>query len=258
MKVACLQIDIVYGKPSQNKENVQTEIMRVMKFSPDVIVLPELWSTGYDLTRIAEIADLEGSDTKKFISRLARKYQVNIVAGSIAKKTAGKTFNTMYIFNRSGEYVAEYSKAHLFKLMDEHLYLQHGNSKGLFTVDGVSSAGLICYDIRFPEWVRSHATSGAEIIFVVAQWPLMRLEHWRTLLKSRAIENQCYIVACNRVGSDPNNEFAGHSLIIDPWGEILAEANLQVMALTATIDLEKVASVRKQIPIFDDRRPELY
>lgn len=258
MKVTCLQMDIDFGNPNENKQRVKKEIIKAMLDKPDVIVLPELWTTGYDLTRLDEIADHNGTDSQLFLSELAKKHQVNIVGGSIAKKTASGITNTMYFHDRLGDCVGEYSKVHLFKLMDEHLYLQAGNSKGHFTIEDAKCAGLICYDIRFPEWVRAHATDGSEVIFVVAQWPMARLEHWRTLLISRAIENQCYIIACNRAGSDPKNEFAGHSMIIDPWGEVLAEASKGPTQLTATLDLEKVPQVRKQIPIFADRRTDLY
>jgi len=258
LKIACIQLDIVFGEPSKNFENVKQMIENVIIQKPDIIILPELWTTGYDLTRLNEIADTNGETTATFISEIAKKYQVNIIAGSIAKKSEAGVTNTMLIFDRSGNCIGEYSKLHLFQLMDEHLYLQPGENKGLFKLEGISAAGMICYDIRFPEWIRSHTTKGAEILFVVAEWPLPRLEHWRTLLISRAIENQCYVVACNRAGSDPNNTFAGHSMIIDPWGEILSEANTEASTLVTTIDLQKVKNVRKQIPIFQDRRPDYY
>jgi predicted amidohydrolase len=119
-------------------------------------------------------------------------------------------------------------------------------------------AGLICYDIRFPEWVRKHVLSGAKILFVSAEWPVQRIDHWKVLLRARAIENQCYVAACNRVGYDPDNTFGGSSLIIDPWGEILAEGSLQEELVTAVVNLDTVDEVRKQIPIFDDRLPDFY
>jgi predicted amidohydrolase len=142
--------------------------------------------------------------------------------------------------------------------MDEHLYLEAGSKKGLFQLDDRLFAGVICYDIRFPEWIRAHTSEGAEALFVVAQWPIARLKHWRTLLIARAIENQCYVIACNRSGSDPNNQFAGHSLIIDPWGEVLAEAEEHEGIVSAEINLELVKEIRKQIPIFEDRKPNSY
>ncbi|MGG4488363.1 carbon-nitrogen family hydrolase [Metabacillus idriensis] len=258
-KVACLQIDLVFGDPEANSATVKKEIEKIAAAEkPDVIVLPELWTTGYDLTRLDEIADLDGTKTIALVSSLAKKHEVNIVAGSVAKKTEAGVTNTMYIFNRHGELIHEYSKLHLFKLMDEHLYLNGGTEKGLFQLDGLQSAGVICYDIRFPEWIRVHTTQGAEILYVVAEWPLPRLHHWKSMLISRAIENQCFVVACNRSGSDQKNEFAGHSMIIDPWGEILAEAGTEKTSITAEIQMEKVTEIRKQIPIFKDRLPHFY
>ncbi|MFS0861795.1 carbon-nitrogen family hydrolase [Fredinandcohnia sp. 179-A 10B2 NHS] len=259
LKIACIQLDIVFGDPVSNLNNVTREIEQTMKqHTPDVIILPELWTTGYDLTRLDEIADENGDKTKSFIKDLATSYSVNIIAGSVAKKTDDGVTNTMFVVNREGELIGEYSKLHLFQLMDEHLYLQAGASKGHFTLENIQASGLICYDIRFPEWIRAHTTDGAEILFVVAEWPLPRLEHWRALLLSRAIENQCYVVACNRSGSDPNNVFAGHSMIIDPWGEIIVEAGTEPTTLVGEINLAKVQEVRKQIPIFQDRRPAFY
>jgi predicted amidohydrolase len=99
---------------------------------------------------------------------------------------------------------------------------------------------------------------GAEVLFVVAQWPNPRMDHWRTLLRARAIENQVYVVACNRVGESEGTSFFGHSMVIDPWGEVLAEAEDQEQILVADIDKATVESIRKKIPIFDDRRPTLY
>lgn len=258
IKIACLQLDIAFGNPNENKWRVQNEVEKLTAQHPDIIVLPELWTTGYDLTRLEEIADEDGTDTKAFISELASMHNVNIVAGSIAKKTKTGITNTMYVANRNGDIVGEYSKLHLFQLMDEHLYLQSGETTGLFTLENTLCAGVICYDIRFPEWIRIHTVQGAEIVFVVAEWPLPRLHHWRTLLQARAIENQCYVIACNRSGTDPNNTFAGHSMMIDPWGEIVAEAEENPCSLVAKIDLQKVKQVREQIPIFSDRRPERY
>jgi predicted amidohydrolase len=142
--------------------------------------------------------------------------------------------------------------------MDEHHYLVPGEEDGMFELDNRKLAGVICYDIRFPEWIRTHTSQGAEALFVVAEWPKPRLNHWRALLIARAIENQCFVIACNRSGCDPNNEFAGHSMIIDPWGEVVAEAEEGEEVLTASVDFDRVGEIRKLIPIFEDRRPEFY
>ena len=258
MRVSLIQMDIAFGNPQANYSMAETKIREAASKSPDCIILPELWTTGYDLTRLKETSDPEGEITKRFISSLAREYGINIIAGSVALMRAGGITNSMLIFNRLGELAGEYSKLHLFGLMNEHLYLKPGEAKGLFTLDDVKGAGVICYDIRFPEWIRAHMTQGAEVLFVCAEWPLQRLSHWRALLISRAIENQCYVAACNRTGSDPANVFAGHSIIIDPWGDIVSEASGGEEIISGEIDLDKVRQVRRQIPIFADRRPGLY
>lgn len=258
MKISLIQLDIAFGNPGANYAAAERLIREAAAARPDCLILPELWTTGYDLTRLEQIADSDGRQTKALISALAREYGIHIVAGSVASRQSAGITNSMFVFNREGGLAGEYSKLHLFRLMDEHLYLQPGEAKGLFTLDGALCAGLICYDIRFPEWVRAHTALGAEVLFVSAEWPKPRLAHWRALLISRAIENQCYVVACNRAGADPANLFAGHSMIIDPWGEIVCEAAESEVILSGSIDLQKVREVRQQIPIFADRRPELY
>ncbi|MBK5434902.1 MULTISPECIES: carbon-nitrogen family hydrolase [Bacillus] len=258
MKVACIQMDIAFGDVEKNIESAKNKISEAMKEKPDVVVLPELWTTGYDLTRLSEIADMDGLETKEMLKEWSKQYGVHIVGGSIAKQTEQGVTNTMYVVTNKGQLVNEYSKVHLFQLMDEHKYLVAGNETGEFTLDDVECAGTICYDIRFPEWMRVHTAKGAKVLFVVAEWPLVRLAHWRLLLQARAVENQCYVVACNRAGKDPNNEFAGHSLIVDPWGEVVVEANEEESILFGELKFEKIKEVRKGIPVFADRRPELY
>ncbi|MBU8904971.1 carbon-nitrogen family hydrolase [Desertibacillus haloalkaliphilus] len=258
LKLALLQMDISFGNPAENFTKAQQMIKNASKQQPDVIVLPELWTTGYDLTRLDQIADHKGEKTKRVFSELAKQYNVNIVAGSIANQTNEGTLNTTFAFNRKGEIIGEYSKVHLFRLMDEEKYLIAGDDKGSFTIEGIPAASVICYDIRFPEWIRRHVLDGAKLMFVTAEWPKARVDHWRTLLVSRAIENQTYVIACNRVGSDPNNQFAGHSMIIDPWGEIISEGNENEMIVYGEISSDDVTSIRNRIPVFEDRRPQLY
>jgi omega-amidase len=257
-KITCLQMDIAFGSPNKNYQNAEKLIDEAMTEKPDIIVLPELWTTGYDLTRLEQIADKDAGNTIRFLRNAAIKYQVHFVGGSVANQGESGVKNTLLIINKKGELVHSYSKLHLFKLMDEHLYLEAGDQEGLFELEGLTFSGVICYDIRFPEWIRTHTAKGAEALFVVAEWPAARLTHWRALLIARAIENQCFVIACNRSGSDPNNEFAGHSMIINPWGEVIAEAGANEEILSAEIELELVKDIRKQIPIFKDRRPDLY
>jgi omega-amidase len=258
LSVSCLQMNIAYGNPEQNYETAARLMERAAKDHPDIIVLPELWTTGYDLTRLEEIADVHAKRTIQFLQERAKQYQVHFVGGSVANQGESGVRNTLLIINKNGELVHHYSKLHLFKLMDEHLYLKAGGEKGLFQLDDRQFAGVICYDIRFPEWIRAHTSAGAETLFVVAEWPEPRLSHWRSLLIARAIENQCYVIACNRSGDDPKNRFVGHSMVIDPWGEVVAEAGAGEEILTAEINLDLVKEIRKQIPIFADRKPQYY
>ncbi|MCE4048497.1 MULTISPECIES: carbon-nitrogen family hydrolase [Bacillaceae] len=257
--ISIIQMDIVFGDPKQNFLAAEKWIKEACAGKQtDIVILPELWTTGYDLPHLDTIADKHAEKAISFLQHLARSYQVHIIGGSVANKKEDGIFNTLLVINKEGELIHTYDKLHLFKLMDEHLYLQSGTATGLFQLNGETAAGLICYDIRFPEWVRTHTSKGANVLFVSAEWPLARLAHWRALLIARAIENQCYVVACNRSGSDPANVFAGHSMIIDPWGEIVGEAGENSEILARTIDLAKVSEVRNMIPIFSDRRPEYY
>lgn len=251
-------MDIKFGDPSENFKEAERLIDAAASIQADIAVLPELWTTGYDLRNLNKTADYGARESLAFFSRMAEQHGMHIVGGSVANRTDNGVENTMLVVDKGGIPVLMYSKSHLFKLMDEHLYLTAGSGKGNFELDGRQLAGLICYDIRFPEWIRAHTATGAELLFVVAEWPLKRVNHWRALLIARAIENQCYVVACNRIGSDPNNVFAGHSMVIDPLGDVVAEAGEGAEILTAEIDLEKVVEVRKQIPVFTDRRPDLY
>ncbi|MDF2721009.1 MAG: nitrilase [Paenibacillus sp.] len=258
--VALLQIDIAIGEPEANFAKLAERLEQAVSAEPkpDMIIIPEMWNTGYALDRIYEIADRDGERTSAFISAFCRKHCVNVIAGSVADQRGGQVRNTIYAFDREGNRTGEYSKIHLFRLMDEEKYLQAGDQVGSWQVDGVPAGLMICYDIRFPELARKLALGGAKILFVPAEWPHPRLHHWRTLLTARAIENQMYVIACNRVGVSGTTSFFGHSMIIDPWGEIVTEGDENEAILSAEIDLSVVDKVRSTIPVFADRRPELY
>ncbi|WP_186578134.1 carbon-nitrogen family hydrolase [Aquibacillus kalidii] len=258
INVSLIQMNVTFGNPKENQERISSYFSQVNFNTTDIVVLPELWTTGYDLKRLDEIADNNANDTIYFISKLAKANNVNIIAGSIAKRTGSKVTNTMIIFNRKGEVVKHYDKAHLFRLMEEDKYLTGGSLDGVFELDNTKCAGVICYDIRFPEWIRTNMLHNTKVLFVVAEWPRQRIDHWRALLISRAIENQSYVVACNRVGSDPNNQFGGHSMIIDPWGEVVEEALEEEIVIHGVINPDLVEEVRNTIPIDSDRRPDIY
>lgn len=257
-KVGCIQMDIAFGMPSENFTAAGNWFAKAAEAGCNVVVLPELWTTGYDLTRLDDIAHHEGEDVIQFLKEEAKKHKFHIVGGSIAKQTDDGVKNTMFVVNKEGELVHEYSKLHLFQLMDEHKFLQAGDEAPVFSLDGETAGSFICYDIRFPEWQRKAVMSGAKVLFVVAEWPKPRVDHWRALLRARAIENQSYVVACNRAGADQNNVFAGHSLIIDPWGETVVEGGVGEELMIGEIFPEKIEEIRSRIPVFEDRRPDFY
>ncbi|WP_338471125.1 carbon-nitrogen family hydrolase [Niallia sp. XMNu-256] len=258
MKIACVQMDIAFGQPDINFSKVENYIIEAANHHSDVIVFPEMWNTGYALNELATLADENGTMTKQLLSKLSKKFAINIVAGSVATNRDGKFYNTMYVSDRNGNIISQYDKAHLFKLMDEHLFLESGQGDNVFQLDGVTCGGIICYDLRFPEWTRKHILNDAKIMFVPAQWPTKRIDHWQLLLQARAIENQCFIVGVNRVGHDPNNDFSGHSMVIAPWGELLVSEQTNEGIYYTNIDFDEVDKVRHTIPVFKDRRTDLY
>lgn len=260
LKFAIIQMHVEVGNVEANILKLKNMLHQAVSADqkPDVILFPEMWNTGYALTEITTLADRNGESTKLWLSQFAAEHKVNIVAGSIAESKEDGVYNTIYAFNRNGEVISDYSKLHLFRLMDEEKYLQAGDKVGQLQIDGIDAGMMICYDIRFPELFRRLALDGAKVMFVPAQWPNPRLHHWRTLLMARAIENQMYVVACNRMGTSGESEFFGHSIVIDPWGEIVAEAGDEETILTGEIDMSIVDKVRSTIPVFKDRRPEQY
>ncbi len=258
VRIALLQMDIALGDPTANFAKAADWIEQAAQSGTDLIVLPEMWNTAYSLDNIREIADQNGAKTREVIGTLAAKHGVNILAGSVADVRGEAVYNTTYLFDRTGAVCGEYSKTHLFRLMAEEKYLHAGDQVGRFALDDVQIGSIICYDLRFPELTRTLSLSGAQVVFVPAQWPHPRLNHWRHLQIARAIENQMFVVSCNRVGRAGDTEFFGHSMVIDPWGEILLETDDTEGIHHVQIDLGVVPEIRSRIPIFEDRRPELY
>lgn len=264
MKLALLQMDVTLGRPEANLAKASSLIEEAVEQKPDVIILPEMWNTGYDLEHLEKTADRDGEPCARAIGRLARKYNVNIVAGSVADITAGntgsadKTGNTSYIFNRAGEEIARYSKVHLFGLMKEGKYLTRGNVRASFYLDQVCCGTIICYDLRFPELTRALALDGIRILFVPAQWPNPRMYPWRALLVARAIENQMFVVGVNRVGREDKTEFFGHSMVVGPQGEVLAEGSEREEIIYAEIDPHETDKIRRYMTCYKDRAPQVY
>lgn len=188
MKVSLIQMAIYEAEPKKNIENVLAWLEKAALDESDVIVLPEMWNTGYALEQMAELSDKDGQQTKNLLGKFAKENQVNLVAGSVATVKKNQFFNTTYVFNRAGQVIADYDKVHLFGLMGEDRFLQAGHRESTFELDGVKVASIICYDMRFPEWVRTLMATGARVLFVVAEWPKKRVPQWEILLRARAVE----------------------------------------------------------------------
>lgn len=258
IKIAMAQLDISFAKPDANFTRVAAAIKEAADHNSDVVVLPEMWNTGYALAQLARLADKQGKRTQQFLTCLAGQYDINIVGGSVATQRGDHFFNTTYVADRLGQVLADYDKVHLFGLMKEDQYFAAGSQENYFRLAGVPSASFICYDLRFPEWIRTVARHGADILYFPAEWPASRIPQWKLLLQARAIENQAFVVAVNRVGADPDNQFNGHSLVIDPLGNIIADAGETENITYAELDLQQLSAVRGPIPVFRDRRPALY
>ena len=259
MRISCVQMDVLLGKPEENLARVKELTAAAAQEGADVVVLPETWNVGFfPKEGLAVMADPDGVNIRRELGSLAKSLHVNLVAGSAATLRDGKVFNTSYVFDREGGCVGRYDKTHLFSPMGEHEYFTPGADLCAFSLDGVRCGLILCYDIRFPELTRSLALDGIDMLFVPAQWPNVRAEHWRTLTKARAIENQIFLACCNGCGTAGDTVYGGNSAIYDPWGVVLAAAGEKEETISADCDLSVIDNIRSRMHVFNDRRPELY
>ena len=257
-----VQMDCLFADPARNFERAGAFIADAAGRGSDLVVLPELWSTAYDLENAGAYASPLATCAEEpgwfgRFAALAKEHRVWLT-GSLLEERGDRFYNTMALYSPEGTLAASYSKIHLFRLMNEDQYLAPGEAGALHELPWGCAGLAICYDLRFPELFRRYALEGARLLILPAEWPHPRRMHWRTLLRSRAIENQCFVAACNRVGTTEGVSFFGSSAVIDPWGETLIEGGETEALLTVRIDLDTVEATRAKIPIFADRRPELY
>lgn len=253
IKVAAIQMQVVSGEPRENMVRAEAMLNEAARNGAQAALLPELWTTGYALNRFEELAARYADATLDFLRGTARRLNMTIVGGSFPEQRQDGVYSTCYIVGPDGAPLASYSKEHLFPLLNEPQYLRPGRPGGVTHTPHGPWSTLICFDIRFPESARQLAYSGARVLWVPAEWPHPRLEHWRTLLRARAIENQFFVVAANRTGTGDNSNWCGHSTVIDPWGNTLAEAAEEEAVLVADLDMALVDEVRGRIPCFEVR-----
>ncbi len=260
-KICLIQMDVLLDEPKKNYEKAVALMEKAMAEAPDVLVLPETLNTGFFPSpdeKLKALSDENGETTKKVFGDFAKEHHVNIVAGSVSVLENDKVYNRSYVFDREGQVIASYDKIHGFSPMGETKSYTGGDSLVHFELDGIPCSMAICYDIRFCELIRTEALRGVDLFFLPAAWPLVRKEHWVTLSKARAIENQMYFCAVNECGKAGATQYGGNSLMISPLGEEMAHLGEGEDMATVEIDTDVIQGIRESINVFRDRRPELY
>ena len=256
-----MQFNVRRGDVEQNAKSALDGIREAAEDGAELIVLPEMWPTSF--VREASDSLIEASlAAEDRVTALSKDLGIVVVGGGI-ERDGDQLFNRARIIDR-GEVLGSYRKIHLFSPNAEHRHLTPG-ADPLIADTSLGRVGvLICYDIRFPELVRYHFYQGAELLAVPSQWPEARSEHWRVLLKARAIENELFVAGCNRTGveesmkNDDHLHFPGDSRIVDPMGEAIGAGTGEDGPICAEVELRKVQSMRRILPIHRDRRLDVY
>ena len=253
MRVAALQTDIVWEQPEQNFERLVPQLRAAVGAGAQLIVLPEMYACGFSMAteRIAEPVD---GPSVSFLREQADALGVWL-CGSVPERApdTARPANTLVLAGPAGV-VHRYRKRHPFTFADEHLHYAAGDDTLTVEIEGVRTSLFICYDLRFADDFWALATR-TDLYVVIANWPQKRREHWQTLLRARAIENQAWVVGLNRVGEGGGIAYSGDSMIIDPWGEIVVAASRDETMLLADIDASRVADARSKFPVLADRKP---
>jgi predicted amidohydrolase len=251
MRVTLIQTEIDGSLPLAERAAGVAE--QVAACTGDLVLLPELWATGYfafdDYAGTAQPLD---GPLVRAMGAAAAAAGVVLHAGSMVERDgAGRLFNTSLLFDRDGALVHTYRKVHLFGYGSrEQELLTPGEHVGAHGELALST----CYDLRFPELFRAQVDDGSQLFLVAAAWPLARIEHWQLLLRARALENQSFVLACNAAGRQGEVELAGRSAVVDPWGTVLAEAGAGPQTLTLDVDPDVATRARKEFPALADRR----
>ncbi len=257
IKVGIVQYNVVRGNIDKNLRVVKDSLLKMGDAGASLVVLPEMWATGFDYDHLAELAE-EMDKVLDEVSMLAADQNLIVVGTLPEKDVQNKIYNTAYVIHRNDGIIGKYRKIHLFSLHGEDKYFMRGNERLVCDTDVGKIGVMTCYDIRFPELARALALDGAEILAVPAQWPASRIAHWLVLLRARAIENQLFCVGANRCGKDEDIDFGGTSVGCSPTGDVFMVAKNEPMNLMGEMDLKEIDEFRKLIPCFEDRAPDAY
>ena len=255
MQIIACQYAIQWENPQANFDVVSRLLENEDVRLGALIALPEMFSTGFSMN-VDRIAESPDSVTEAFLSDTARRFQSWIIGGLVYKSEEGRGINVLAVFGPEGNKIGVYQKNYCFSFAGEDKRYQAGSDIFVFDWNGFRVCPTICYDLRFPELFRRGVRAGATLFPVIANWPMPRLEHWTTLLKARAIENQAMVVGVNRIGSDPKLDYAGNSMIIDHRGRILDHADQCSACLDQEIFIEAVTEWRQTFPALSDMKPE--
>ncbi len=253
IQVASIQMNI--GDETKSERIIRAEALLDQVKKADLVILPEIWNIGYFAFDLyAKESEPIGGETAKRMSAKAKEQGFYLHAGSMVEREGEKLYNTSLLFDPHGNLVARYRKIHLYGYESkESQILSRGNEVVVVQTSFGKIGICTCYDLRFPELFRAMLDKGAELFLVTSGWPYPRLEHWLMFNRIRAIENTAFLVSSNCVGINRGVQFCGHSMIVDPWGIILASGGDEECILKTEIDLNKVSAVRSKFPAVSDR-----
>ncbi|MFZ3499021.1 carbon-nitrogen family hydrolase [Streptomyces sp. 5.8] len=256
MRASLIQIAVNEGESVVSRRSRAADLVREQSGS-DLVVLPELWTVGaFAYEQFETEAEPLDGPTYGAMAAAARDAGVWLHAGSFVERAGdGSLYNTALVLSPAGELAATYRKIHRFGFdQGEAVLMSAGESLTTVALPEQTLGLATCYDLRFPELFRGLVDAGATTLVVSAGWPARRRGHWTLLNRARAVEDQAYVLACGTAGTNGGVEQAGHSLVVDPWGEVLAEAGPGEEILTVDLDPKKVAETREQFPALKDRR----
>jgi len=254
VRVALVQMDLAWEDVPENHRRARRLLEEAARKGARLALLPEMFCTGFSMES-DRIAQPEGGPSETFLRETARELSLSVLA-SIPEAGQPRPRNMAILAGPDGS-VARYAKIHPFTFGGEDKVYTGGDRIVSVTVDGVRVTPFVCYDLRFPEPFRL-AAEGTDLFALVANWPEARREHWRTLLRARAIENLCYVAGVNRVGDGGKLHYTGDSAVISPWGEVLAEGSAKESVLVCDVEPAAVRDARERFPVLRDRRPEAY
>lgn len=257
MQLVGVQLDIAWEDGAANHEKVRAMLEASPPEPGALVALPEMFASGFSMN-VERIAEDTARPSERFLCETAKRYGVYLVGGLATRGPDGRGRNEAVVAGPGGEVVARYCKIHPFSPGKESQHYCGGDAIVTFACGGgLRVAPFVCYDLRFPEIFRAGMARGANVFVVIANWPSMRVEHWVTLLRARAIENEAYVLGVNRCGKDPYLPYPGRSLIVDFRGEVLADAGSAESIITADADGAAVEKYRAELPFLHDVKRDL-